>query len=437
MASFTVVARNVGVAVLAGVQIELPVPETVRVLDSEPAAQRKGNRLTWNLGNVESGVEQRLKVDLGIGEAGEMHLCPTASFSDAVGLRTRVVHPPFELTLRGQETVTRGNQVTWHIGVANHSTAPLQHVSLTCRLSDGLVHPQGDSIQTDLPNGLAPGQVYTLDLAVKATKPGRQVLSLESKADGGRMAQAQGFVKVNELILALDIDGPRQARVGEELAYRMQVSNPGNDTSGPIHLTQVLPVGMEFVSAGGGGTYNPATQTITWTMNALEGQHRQDATFRVRASKGGDWALAGNVQTGGLAEVRAAFAVHVQSPPSLTVDVNVPDEAVAQNGTTTYEVRIRNGGPGMASGVRLRMILPDCFGAIEATAPTRWQIQGQQVLFEPFEQMSPRIALVYRVKVRGVSQGAGRFRVEVTADGLSKPMEQERTCRVQTALSLR
>jgi uncharacterized repeat protein (TIGR01451 family) len=433
MVSFTVVARNVGMEVLAGVQIELPVPETVRLLDFEPPAERQGNRLKWKLGNLEGGAERRMKVDVAIGESGEVHLCPSASFSDVVGLRTRVVRPAFELTLSGPEAATRGSKITWHIGVANHNDFPLPHVSLTCRLSDGLAHPQGDSIQTDLPSGLAPGQIYTLELPVQANRPGRQLISLSATADGGRTAQAQGFIKVNELTLVLAIDGPRQARVGEELAYQMRVSNPGNDASGPIRLSQVLPAGLEFIDAGAGGSYNPSTQTITWTLNSLEGLRQQELAFRVRAATGGDWALAGSVQTDGVLPLRAAYAVHVLSPPSLTVDVNVPEEPLPVDGKTTYmyEVRIRNASRLPANAVRLRMVLPDTLLPVEATAPTRWQIQGQQVLFEPFEQMNSRIALVYRVRVRGVSPGEGRFRVEVTADGLSKPMEQERTCRVQ------
>jgi uncharacterized repeat protein (TIGR01451 family) len=435
--TFTIVARNVGAEVLAGVQVELPIPEAIRVLASEPPAERKGSRLAWNLGNVECGAERRLKFDLGAGEGGELHLCPTAQFTQAVGLRTRVIRPAFELTLNGPESATKGSRIAWRIGVANHSPDPMPHVKLTCRLSDGLAHAQGDSIQTDLPNGLAPGQVYNLELPVQVSKTGRQVLSLSASGDGGRTAQVQGIVRVNELTLALALEGPRQGRMGEDLVYRVQVSNPGSDASGPIRLTQLLPVGLEFTSASSGGTYNQSTQTITWTLDGLAGLHTHEAVFQVKAGKGGDWALSGAVQTEGLREVRVVRAVHVESPPTLNVDINVPDEQLGHGAVANYEVRIRNGGQTLASGVRLRMILPDSLLAVEASAPTQWHIQGQQVLFEPIDQMNPRVAAVYRIRVRGVTPGAGRFRVEVTADGLNKPVEQERTCRVQGPPGLR
>jgi uncharacterized repeat protein (TIGR01451 family) len=431
MGNFTVIARNLGTEVLAGVQVELPVPQSARLFGSEPAAERKSNRLAWNLGNLEGGTERRMRVDLGAGETGELHLCPAGSFTAAIGLRTRVARPPFEVTVSGPETATKGSRVPWRILIANHGTVTLTHVTLICRLSEGLQHPQGGNIQTDVPGGLAPGQVYTIDLPVQANRAGQQVISLSASADGGRKAEVQGTVKVNEVTLTLAMQGPAKVRVGDELAYRLEVNNPGNDPTGTIRLTESLPEGLEFRSAGLGGIHDPVTHSIVWTLASLPARQRHDVTFQVRARQAGDWALAGCVQADGSAEVRAAQAIHVSAPPSLAVDLAAPDQPLMQGSEVICEVRVRNLGTAPVRGVRLRMVLPDCLLPVEASAPTRWQIQGQQVLFEPIEQMIPRVAGVYRVRVRGVSQGAGRLRIEATADGLSKPMEQERTCRVQ------
>ena len=53
-----------------------------------------------------------------------------------------------------------------------------------------------------------------------------------------------------------------------------------------------------------------------------------------------------------------------------------------------------------ADGVRLRLVLPDTLLPVQASAPTRWQIQGQQVLFDPIDQMRGKVAAVCRVRPR-------------------------------------
>jgi uncharacterized repeat protein (TIGR01451 family) len=430
--SFQVIARNLGTAVLAGVLVFLRLPATARLVAHEPAGERRGNMLSWNLGNLKPGAEQRVRVDLATGDSGELHLCPIGRFTVAAGLWTRVVRPPFELSVTGPESAALGSRVVWKIEIANHGGELLRHVDLTCRLSAGLTHSQGNNMQTELPNGLAPGQVYTVELPVLANKRGRQDISLSASADGGRTAQAQGIVKVEELALGLALQGPRQGRAGEELSYHLEVINPGASDSGPIRLTQALPEGLEFLSASAGGTYNPTTQMITWALSGLPGQQRRETAFQVRAKKGGDWALTAAVAADGSREARSTCAVHVSAPPVLTLDASSMEEPLPIGSDTTLVVRVWNQGTTLARGVRPHIVLPDCLLAVQADAPTRWQIQGQQVLFEPIDQMKPHVSAIYRIRVRGVRAGAGRLRVELTAEELGKAIEQERTCRVQT-----
>jgi uncharacterized repeat protein (TIGR01451 family) len=428
--SYALVARNRGSGVLAGVRVELPVPDGARMVASEPPAERNGNKLSWNLGNLQGGSERVVKIDLAAGETGDVHVCPSASFGVAVGLRTNVIRPPFGLTVVGPEHATVGTSGDWNIQVSNNTDRPLRKVLLSCRLSAGLVHPQGESIETEVPDGLLPGKVHHLTLKLHARDPGRQVIGLSANADGEMSAQTQAVVLVSEVTLALTADAPRRARVGETLALRLSVNNPGGNASGPIHVTQVLPGGVEFASAGSGGVYNPVTKTIAWSLESVPGGGHQDVEFKVQARQMGDWALAAAVQAENVAEVRTTRAIHIAAAPALTLEMMAHDNPLAAGAETTYEVRIYNAGPAPAGEVRLRLILPDNLLAVQASAPTRWQIQGQQVLFDPVEQMRGRVAAVYRLRVRAVRAGMGRCRAELTADGMTKPIQQELAARV-------
>jgi uncharacterized repeat protein (TIGR01451 family) len=423
------IARNTGVQVLAGVRVELPLPDSVRVVACEPYAERHDNRLRWNLGNLDGGAERRVKIDLSAGEACELHLRPVGAFTVAVGLRSSVIRPPFSLTIKGPSTAAAGAAIPWKIQVGNFTNHPLQRVSLGCRLSAGLSHPQGEVIETELPHGLAPGEVHTIELNVQALRQGRQEVSLTASADNVLTAQAAGVILVNDVALSLAANGPRTGRTGEDLTFQLELTNPGSNTTGPVRLMQVLPEGVQFVSASGGAVHNPTTQTITWTLDALMAKQKLEMSFKVRANKAGDWALPAAVQAEGLPDVRTTHSVHISAPPALTLEAALHGELYV-GGETTYEVRVYNKAPLPAARVRLRLIVPENLVAVQASAPGRWQIQGQQVLFEPVEEIRPHNAAVYRVRLRGSHAGMGRCRVELTADGLAQPMQHEITCSV-------
>ena len=107
------------------------------------------------------------------------------------------------------------------------------------------------------------------------------------------------------------------------------------------------------------------------------------------------------------------------------------DDCVAIDGETMCEVRVYNQGETAAGGVRVRMTIPANMVATKVSAPQHWQAQGQEILFDPVDEMPPRHAAVYRIQLRGAHGGIAPLRIALTADGLAQAIQQEMTCRVQ------
>jgi uncharacterized repeat protein (TIGR01451 family) len=425
-----IVARNAGIAVLAGVRVEVPLPAGTRLLLSEPAADLPGERLSWHLGNLEAGAARTIKLTLQPGAPGKVHLRPTASFTAAAGLRAAVVRPPFSITVQAPETAVPGAAVAFQIQVANNRDAPAQKVVLHVALPRGLVHPQGDTIEADL-GTLAPGEARTIRLEAEAQAAGRLVGEFSARADGGMEAHAPAVVVVAEPALGLRVEGPRRGGIGEIMTFRVEVDNPGRNPSTGIHLTQAVPQGLEFLAASTGGTHNPATGTIAWALDALHGQQRQSVTFQARGRLAGDWAVPCALRAEGMAEARATHAVHLDASPLVGVALTAHDDPVAAGGETTYEMRVLNQGPVVAQNVRVVALLPDTVLPLSSDGPTRSQQQGQVVAFEPVPQLGPRSEVTCRVRIRGVKPGSGRLHVEVQARGLHRPVVQEATVNVR------
>jgi uncharacterized repeat protein (TIGR01451 family) len=58
--------------------------------------------------------------------------------------------------------------------------------------------------------------------------------------------------------------GPRTAARGTTITYNLSYTNLGPASVSSPKVTDTLPASLSFVSATGGGTYNPSTRTVTW-----------------------------------------------------------------------------------------------------------------------------------------------------------------------------
>lgn len=429
--AFQVIARNLGPSVLAGVRIDLPVPAGARIVSTTPAVSRAKDVLTWDLGNVEAGVTRELKVEMQSTQPGELHLRPAARFSAAVGLRTTLVQPPFSVVATGPETATVGGKVTFQIRVGNHTPAPLQGVVLTCDLGQGLAHDQGNFIQADL-GELAPGEVRTIPLDVRARTTGKLSSTMTVTARGGHKAEAQASVMVSDPALTMKLDGPRTGNVGNEMTYKLELANPGKSPAPELRIQQLLPEGLEFVSAGDGGTFDSRTRVITWSLPGLAPDTHRALPFLVRPKRAGDWALVATGRGDGLQDVRLTHAVRVIATPTLSLEMTAQDNPLRTGEDTIYELRIYNPGPQSANALRLIVQVPDNLEARGADGVTRGQLRGNQVLFDPIVELKPRVDTIFKLHLRGARVGMGTVKASLLADGMVNPVTQEVPCRVQT-----
>ena len=109
------------------------------------------------------------------------------------------------------------------------------------------------------------------------------------------------------------------------------------------------------------------------------------------------------------------------------VDVEDP---VEEGGETSYEVRVVNQGTKSASNVQIVAVLPDGMQAVDAEGPTRHQIDGQRVLFDPVERLAPKADTSFRVKVKALKAGEMRVNVQLMTGEMTSPLTEEESTRV-------
>ncbi|MFE4589427.1 DUF7927 domain-containing protein [Streptomyces laurentii] len=113
------------------------------------------------------------------------------------------------------------------------------------------------------------------------TTPGPQPVTVVAETPSGTgPSEATATIDLRAVPnLAFIKTGPSQAAADIPVTYTIAATNYPIDPDRPrgtlalddVVVKDVLPAGAEFISATGGGTYDPATRTVTWNVPTLQG----------------------------------------------------------------------------------------------------------------------------------------------------------------------
>jgi len=307
---FEIVVRNTGTAVLTGVRVEQVLPSGVQVLRTEPPAETGSDRLVWNFDNLEVRGERRLRVQLQPGILSEINLEPTATFSTAGGLRTRIAQPPFAVLQQGPEMVQQGTPVVVNIQVANHGPTPLHRVTIRDQLPAGLQHVQGDLIEAEL-GTLQPGETKTVPLEMQAVKAGQLVNEIVASTQEGPLSRSRLSILVKEPGLFLQVSGQKQTRAGEPVDLKLVVNNPSSHPATNVQMQVVYPEGLEIIGSTIPSKIDTASRVVFWSLPQLPSGQMQEIVLQVRGRSTGDWLYQASVVAEGLAAARSVQTLRV------------------------------------------------------------------------------------------------------------------------------
>ena len=149
--------------------------------------------------------------------------------------------------------------------------------------------------------------------------------------------------------------------LGAQVVYTLTVSNAGPSAASAAVLQDVLPAGVAYVSDNGGGAYNSGSGL--WTVGALAQNATASLAITAQVTASGAISNAVTVSTLDQADLNAAndaAGAVINVPPSadLSLTKNASAGRVNMGTSFDYVVRVVNGGPDAATGVKVIDILP-------------------------------------------------------------------------------
>ena len=427
---FKITVRNDGAVPAHQVRIIDSIPEGTEFVSSTPQASQSGvGQLVWQRDSLEPGEEVSIELHLMPLSEGELGSVARVEFETRASARVVATKPELSLQLTAPKTVMIGSEASIQIEISNPGTGPATGVMLLENVPAGLRHASGQALEFEV-GDLAPGESRELELILTAEQAGRVTNVISAKAEAN--LQVEGTVELEVVAPALKValDGPSVRYLERQAVYTVAINNPGTASAEDVELITHLPQGMKFVQANNHGHYDSATHAVYWGLEELPANETGTVELTTMPVEAGEQTLRveGRAASGLADEARQT--VSVQGLVAIRFEVVDVQDPIEVGGETTYEIRVVNQGTKAATNVQVAAVLPPGLKPITGDGPSRFDVKGNQVVFEPLRKLAPKADTTYHVKVQGVQAGDQRIRVQIVTDEVTTPITKEESTQV-------
>jgi uncharacterized repeat protein (TIGR01451 family) len=419
---YEIKATNISKNKLDSVEVVEVMPSNFKVAESSGARLTDG-AIRFPIGTLAPGESKTVKVTGTAGQQGSISSCLTASYDTALCMSTNVVAPALALALSVPAEVLACEVVPVKVQVTNRGSGAARNVRVEAALPAGMTTGDGRNAIAFDAGTLAAGQTREATFNAKLAKAGRYETKASAKGEGGLLADSTPAVTLAKLpVLELTTSGPEKQFIGRPVTYDITVKNTGDGIAREATLVNAVPADCRFDSATEGG--RQAAGKVQWALGDLAPGASKKVSYTVMP------ASATTLKSQATAQARCAEAVTASAQTSLagipallleTIDVTDPLE-VGQN--QTYVISVTNQGSAPGTGIKIVANLEDQMEFASASGQTRGTAQGKTVTFEPLANLPPKAKATWQVVVKATGTGDVRFKVNMTADQLTRPVEE-------------
>ena len=422
--------RNTGRVVAHQVVVHDHVPAGTRLVETAPqASETPEGALEWRFATLQPGEETLVSMQVVPEIEGDIGSVAQVSFQAQASGRSKSTKPQVSLKQTGPAKVMIGENLTLTITVSNTGTGPATGLFLEASIPEGFSFPSGNELEYEV-GVLRPGETKTLQLPLKAVKPGAYQHVVAASNDTNVSVTDTLDIEVTAPQLEVAIDGPRVRYLDRQATYTVSVANGGTAAASDVELAAILPKGLKFISANNSGQYDARNHSVFWSLERLPAGGHGDVQIIVVPNEIGEKKLRVEGRANlGLEHVHE-HAVQVEALSELQFSVADTADPIEEGSDTGYEIRVVNKGSKAATNVQLVIEFPAELRPLGGDGPTRVTVSGQQLTIEPLARLSPNNQALYKIQAQGVRTGDPRIRVQLLSDESPNPVLKEESTRV-------
>ena len=423
--TYNIVVTNPSQVPTNGVVVTDPLPDGIDFVSSNPPATPQGRTLTWSGGTLPGGGTWRAEVVVRGTRKGSFQNTASVRTDEGLtaqdGCETRISEAALQLQKTCTPEVTVCDEIVHTVTVTNPGDAAARNVRVVDRLPDGLTTLDGRNELVFDGGTIEPGQSKQATFKVKASRTGRFTNTAMATADGGLSAQDSCEVVVRKPELRVTKTAPGERYIGRNAEYTVTVTNTGDAPARDTVVTDMLPPGVEFVSADSNGSLSG--RTITWSAGTLDPGASRTFKLVVRATDAMD---VKNVVTARAfcAEAQAEADMTVRGIPAILLEVVDVEDPIEVGENVTYIITVTNQGSAVGTNIRITCTVQPEGSPVSAEGPSRASVSGQTVTFDPIPTLAPKQRATFKVVVKANSPKDTRFAVSMVTDQQTTPVTE-------------
>ncbi len=428
-AEYTLVVRNTCAIPVQKVVVQVRVPNTVKVGATDPKADGAEGVLLWDLGTLLSRQEKPLKIKFASPGRGEVNCQAWVTFTGSAAMKIQIREPKLLIKAQAPDKVMVGDPANVILTVSNPGDYQADSVKVAVSLGEGLESARGNKAAFDI-GVLGAGETRTVTIPCVAKTSGAQKCEAYVEGDGGLKAIDSATMSIIQPRLDLEVTGPKLRYLDRKATYAFKVTNPGDAPAANVVVTEVIPAGFKFVSADAGGQHDSATRTVKWFVGEIPAGQSKELKADLMAVGAGDFSHKASATAARGIKTEKDLATKIEGLSAMLMEVLDTDDPVEVKADTAYEIRITNTGSKFENDVKLVCTIPPQMKFKGAQGPVKYEVIGNEVVFQTLPKLAPRADASFKVVVTAVAKGDARFKATLTSGGLTEPVTKQESTRV-------
>ncbi len=405
---------------------QLPDNFDVKSIDPQPDSNQ-GGKASWSIARLGGGESKAFRISGAAGSVGTVSACNTISFSTSACAKTTIVQPALKLEKTAPAEVIICDPIPVKLVITNTGTGDATSVQIKDTLPEGWTTSDGkSSFMVDV-GTLRAGESRQATIDLRSSKTGTFTNNASATGEGGLTADASATTVVRQPVLEVTKTGRETIYVGGEVTYDISVSNRGDAPAKNTVLTDVMDASVSFVSATSGG--QASGNRVTWNLGTLNPGESKSGSVTVKTNQIKtirDTATA----TAFCAEASASAQTAVRGIPAILLEVIDTEDPLRIGEQTTYVITVTNQGTADDNQIKIACKIPDAMEYVSADGPTKANVDGRSVIFDPVPSLAPKAKITFRVVTKALQPADTRFATEMTSEMLTRPVNETESTRI-------
>src|SRR5262249_37752077 len=227
---------------------------------------------------------------------------------------------------------------------------------------------------------------------------GRLANRVVATADGNLAARDEVAVTVQAAQVRINLSGPARRYLNRDVAWNIQVENPGEFPLNNVVVRDQLPRELALVSASPGG--QSVNGEVIWPIGTLGPHQQKSVKVATRCAQLTPRSLHVAIVTAdpGL-RAQSEAPIEILGLPAFRLRVRDESDPVAVGGRKKYRIDFVTQGSLAGNQIEIKATVPAEMRLVNANGPVQPRVAGQEIAFPPVDSLPPGQKLSYTVEV--------------------------------------